>query len=135
MIQRHAHAAFAGVVDERAVLDAIAAAERSTEAIIHVSLAKHVQGEVEHAAAHAFAELGLGTPDRPAVLFFVVPSRRELAVLGSEPAHAKLKDAYWRELVARITADVRERGLTQALVAGIEDAGGRLAQHFPKRDA
>jgi uncharacterized membrane protein len=119
-------------VDEQRIRAAIDAAERGTSGAIHVSLAKHVRGGTRRAAEHTFQILGYGKPGSNAVLFFVVPSRREIVVLGGEGIHSKVGDAYWQQLVAEITKRAREEDLTAALVHGITAAGERLARHFPR---
>lgn len=118
-------------VDEQRIRAAIDAAERGTSGAIHVSLAKHVRGGARAAAERVFQSLGYGTPGSSAVLFFVVPSRREIVVLGGEGIHSKVGDAYWQQLVAAITQRAREEDLTAALVHGITEAGARLREHFP----
>jgi uncharacterized membrane protein len=119
-------------VDEQRIRAAIDAAERGTSGAIHVSLAKHVRGSARGAAERVFQSLGYGTPGSGAVLFFVVPSRREIVVLGGEGIHSKVGDAYWQQLVAEITKRAREEDLTAALVRGIAEVGERLTRHFPR---
>jgi len=125
------HADLKTHVDEQRVRTAIDAAERGTSGTIHVSLAKHVRGTTHGTAARAFTSLGYATPGSSAVLFFVVPSRRELSVLGGEAIHARVGDAYWQRLVAAVVERVREEDLTSALVHGIDEVGRELARHFP----
>lgn len=119
-------------VDEQRIRAAIDAAERETSGAIHVSLAKHVRAGARGAAERMFQSLGYGTPGSGAVLFFVVPSRREIVVLGGEGIHSKVGDAYWQQLVAEITQRAREEDLTAALVHGITEVGARLTKHFPR---
>lgn len=119
-------------VDEQRISAAIDSAERGTSGAIHVSLAKHVRGSARAAAERVFQSLGFGTPGSGAVLFFVVPSRREIVVLGGEGIHAKVGDAYWQQLVADITERAREEDLTAALVQAIAEVGERLTRHFPR---
>lgn len=119
-------------VDEGKILAAIRTAEQLTTGLIHVALAKHIPGKTHDAAVRAFRQLGFASPTSTAVLIFVVPSRRELSVLGSNAIHAALGDAYWNELVASIAQCVRDKDLTAGLVHGIEDIGRQMARLFPK---
>lgn len=125
------HADLTGLVDEQRISSAIQAAERRTSGTMHVSLAKHVRGNVRRTAESVFRHLGYAKPDSAAVLFFVVPSRRELVVLGGEGIHRKLGEAYWQRLVAATVKRVKEEDLTAALVHGVAEAGEQLANHFP----
>ncbi len=123
-------------VDQRRVRAAIHAAEKSTEAAISVSIAPHVEGDV-HAAAlrdlHARARAG--SRGRGAVHFFVVPSRREFAVVGNESAHERLGQGTWDAIVRVVAEHFRGGDPTAGLVAGVEEAGRALARQFPRQNA
>src|SRR6516165_5441563 len=90
------YAALKRHVDEQPILAAIQQAEAGTSGAIHIAIAERVRGDVKRAAARVFRDLGYGESGSSAVLFFVVPSRRELAVIGGEGIHSRLGDAYWR---------------------------------------
>ena len=121
-----------GLIDPERVRDAIVAAERQTSAELRVSLAPWFWGSVQGAADKAFVRLGMTkTQQRNGVLFFVVPSRRVLVVLGDTGVHACVGQDLWNELAA-IQADHFGRGeFTEGLVASIARAGEDLARHFP----
>lgn len=123
-------------VDKRRVHEAILRAEAHTTASIAVSIAPHVEGDVHAAALHALHRRGLSRArERNAVLFFVVPSRREFAVVGDAAAHEHLGDDGWRAVVAAVERHLRAGDPTAGLVAGIDDVGRLLAEHFPRRTA
>ena len=130
--QQAKHAALKRHVDEQPILTAIQQAEAGTSGALHVSIAERVRGDVKRAAARVFRDLGYGESGSAAVLFFVVPSRRELAVIGGEGIHSRLGDAYWRTLIETMAKRVREEDLTSALVRGVEQVGTELARHFPR---
>jgi len=130
-VSREKHSDLKTHVDERRIRAAIEAAETGTSGSIHVSIAEHIRGKTHGTAARAFKSLGYATPGSAAVLFFVVPSRRELSVLGGEAIHARVGDAYWHKLVAAVVKRVRDEDLTSALVHGIEEVGRELSRHFP----
>ena len=120
------------LIDPDRVRDAIVAAERQTSAELRVSLAPWFWGSVRRTADKAFVRLGMSkTHQRNGVLFFVVPSRRALVVLGDAGVHARVGQDLWNELAA-IQADHFARGeFTEGLVASIARAGEDLARHFP----
>jgi uncharacterized membrane protein len=120
------------LVDPDRVREAIVAAERRTSAELRVSLAPWFWGSVRHTADKAFVRLGMTkTHHRNGVLFFVVPSRRALVVLGDAGVHARVGQDLWNELAA-IQADHFGRGeFTEGLIASIARAGEDLSLHFP----
>ena len=67
--------------------------------------------------------------------FFVVPSRRKFAVVGDAGAHERLGQDAWNGLATLVERHFRGGDPTAALIAGIEDAGRLLAEHFPRRSA
>lgn len=120
-------------IDGTRVREAIEAAERRTSAEIVVSVAPFFLGNIWKAAEGAFVRLGVArTRARNGVLVFVIPSRRQLVVMGDEGIHAQLGDPFWQEVVARIaTAFARGDG-TGGLVEGIARLGETLAERFPR---
>jgi uncharacterized membrane protein len=123
---------FRQLVDAERVRAAIEAAEQQTSGEIRVSVATFFWGRVRPAAEHAFERLGMtATAERNGVLFFVVPSRRRFVVLGDEGIHARVGQDFWEELAAAMSAKFRAGDFTGGLVAGIEEAGRQLAEHFP----
>jgi uncharacterized membrane protein len=121
-------------VDKKRVRDAIVRAEAATDAPIAVSIVPHVPGDVHAAALHALHRRGLSrAPGRNAVHFFVVPSRREFAVVGDAGAHERLGQEAWDSIAATVEKHFRSGDPTAGLIAGIEEAGRYLAQHFPRK--
>jgi uncharacterized membrane protein len=119
-------------IDKVRVKQAIQKAERRTSGEIRVSVSPLFWGDVRKAAERAFERLGMcATKDRNAVLFFVAPARRKLVVLGDRGIHQKAGDEFWRDLAGAVSEKFKEGDFTGGLVAGIEAAGERLAEHFP----
>jgi len=119
-------------VDERRVRDAIARAEAITRAPISVSIAPHVPGDVHAAAVRALHRHGLSaTHGRNAVHFFVVPARREFAVVGDVAAHERLPQSAWDSVAATVESHFRRGDPTAGLESGIEEVAQHLARHFP----
>lgn len=123
-------------VDSDALSRAMAAAERGTTGRIVVAIAPHLGGDASVAAQRAFAEYALhDAKDRNAVLFFVIPSRREFAIWGGAGIHDRVGQAYWDRLSASLAERMRSGDLTTALALAIEDVGKQLAAHFPQPQA
>jgi len=121
-------------VDKKRVRDAIFRAEAMTTSPISVSVVANVTGDVHAAALRALHKHRLSrTPDRNAVHFFVVPSRREFAVVGDAGAHERLGQDAWNSVAATVEQHFRLGDPTAGLVAGIEEVGRHLAVHFPRK--
>ncbi len=120
-------------VDKERIRAAIRRAETSTDAAIAVSISAHVAGDIHAAALRALhARRHSRKRNGGVVEFFVVPSRREFAVVGDAAAHERLGQETWDDVVATVQKYFREGDPTAGLVAGIEDIGQKLAHHFPR---
>jgi uncharacterized membrane protein len=121
-------------VDRKRLRAAIARAEEITGAPISVSIAPHLEGDVHAAAVRALHLHGLSRePGRNAVHFFVVPARREFAVVGDVAAHERLAQSAWDSVAATVEKHFRRGDPTAGLEAGIEEVAQHLAPHFPRK--
>ncbi|MEA2719731.1 MAG: hypothetical protein QOJ39_1595 [Candidatus Eremiobacteraeota bacterium] len=121
-------------VDKKRVRDAILQAEAATDAPISVSIVPHLSGDVHAAALRDLHRHGVSRAHgRGAVHFFVVPSRREFAVVGDAAAHERLGQEAWNSVAATVERHFRLGDPTAGLVAGIEEVGRLLARHFPRK--
>jgi uncharacterized membrane protein len=121
-------------VDKKRVREAIVRAEAETSAPISVAVVPHVTGDVHAEALRALHRRGLSRrSERNAVHFFVVPSRREFAVVGDAAAHEKLGQEAWNGVAATVEKHFRQGDPTAGVVAGIEEVGRHLARHFPRK--
>jgi len=119
-------------IDVERVKKAIEEAERRTSGEIRVSVAPFFWGRVRRVAEKAFTRLRMTeTKDRNGILFFIVPSRRRFVILGDEGIHAKVGQDFWESLAALMSDHFRKGEFTEGLVRGIEEAGMKLAAHFP----
>jgi len=120
------------LVDAPAIEAAITRAEARTSGEIRVSVAPFFWGNVRRTAEEAFDRLGMAaTRERNGVLIFVVPARRCFVVIGDAGIHARVGDAFWVEVSARMSAAFRAGRYTEGLIAGVELVGERLAGSFP----
>ena len=124
--------AFLQSLDETAVERAIARAETGTSGEIRVSIARFFVGNSRRLAEHAFQRLGLrATQNRNGVLLFIAPARRQVVVLGDEAIHARVGDAFWTEIAARVSTSFRDQRFTEGVVEAVDAIGEALARHFP----
>src|SRR5437867_11812625 len=90
-------------IDRERLQEAILRAERLTSGEICVSVARLFWGSIEKAADKAFVRMGMTrTRDRNGVLFFVVPARRTLVVLGEGGLPEKGGKDVWDRVVAAV---------------------------------
>lgn len=121
------------VIDRARVRAAVEAAERGTSAEIVVSVAPFFVGDVWRAARRAFVRLGIArTRERNGVLLFVVPSRRQIVVMGDDAIHARLGDAAWQAIADEVAAAFGRGEGTAGLVTAVAHLGESLAAEFPR---
>lgn len=127
---------FIDLIDEAAVLRAVAATEKRTSGEVRVFVSRRrLRGKnVSVCASSEFHRLDMDTTDdRNAVLFYVVPRDRAFAVIGDEAIHAKCGQSFWDETAKVLEREFGEGRFTEGLVAGIRRAGDLLAEHFPRK--
>jgi uncharacterized membrane protein len=125
---------FVEAVDHARVVAAIRAAEARSAGEICVHVSKAVVEDAYAAAAAHFAEQGMtATREHNAVLIYVAPRSRKLAIVGDAGIHAKCGPGFWRDVAEAMSADFRDGRFTDGLVKGIARAGEVLAAHFPRR--
>jgi uncharacterized membrane protein len=121
-------------VDRAKINEAIVNAERETDAPIVVSLSPYFWGDVRRTAERAFRRHRLNhTPERNAVLFFVVPSRRRFVLIGDAGAHEKFGQHVWDAVAADVERHFCSGDPTAGLVYGISEIGRHLARHYPRK--
>lgn len=120
-------------IDTTRIRAAVESDRRATNAPIHVSIAPYFWGNVRKSAERAFRKHGFAnTPERNAVLFFIVPSRREFAIIGDVAAHAAVGQRVWDATVAVVRESILCEDATSALLRGIETIDRALSEHFPR---
>ena len=67
------------------------------------------------------------------VLFFIVPARRRIVVLGDSGIHAKVGQECWHEIVRIVSEKFRQGDFTDGLVRGIAVVGEQLATFSVRR--
>lgn len=119
---------------------AIHAAEDRTSGEIRVHVERDLPrrgqaaGDAYLRARELFARLGMHrTAARNGVLVYLALRSRALAIVGDEGLHARVGDAFWREVVAVMLPAFAQDRPAEGLAAGIAMIGERLKAHFPHR--
>lgn len=121
-------------VERARVVAAIEAAERETSGEIRVHLQSWVWGDPYKAAKRVFERLKMAqTQERNGILFFIVTSRHEFAILGDTGIHEKVGQDFWTALAHTLEVLFREGKVAEALEAAITRCGEELKRYFPCR--
>jgi uncharacterized membrane protein len=124
-----------------AITKAIVAAEALTSAELRVHVERRVPrrlfrrtpGPIAR-ARHVFERLGMHrTAERHGVLIYLAAEDRKLAVVGDAGIHARVGDALWRDVSARMVERLRQGTPRAAITDAIEELGHALATHYPRR--
>jgi uncharacterized membrane protein len=126
--------------DFEAITEAIRRAEATTSAELRVHLERRVQrlpGQRPDALRRArkvFAHLGMHlTAEHHGVLIYLAIEDRKLAIVGDDGIHQRVGDAYWEHVRDLMITKLRDGRALDAVLAGIEEVGRVLAEHFPRR--
>lgn len=124
---------FKQALEDAPIVAAIREAELRSSGEIRVFITRHRPAEILSAARSAFTRLGMtATRERNGVLIYVAPAVRQFAIIGDEGIHARCGQEFWDHVAAEMTAHLRGARFTEAIVAGIRQAGEELARHFPR---
>jgi uncharacterized membrane protein len=127
------HHEFISQLDEKQIASAIATAEEKSSGEIRVYVSHKERHDALAFARKRFQELGMfKTKDRNAVLLYIVPRTRQFAVLGDDGIHEKCGDDFWKEIVAKMSAQMKAGKFTEAVVGAVQNISETLAKHFPR---
>jgi len=119
-------------IDDHRLIAAIGEAERRTSGEIRVHISHRNRPDALAAAQQRFRKLGMSkTTQRNAVLIYLAPRSRAFAIIGDTGVHLKCGDAFWQQMMAQLSSDLKAKPATEALVAAVRTVGELLAAHFP----
>ena len=131
------HKEFIAKLDQKAIVDAIARAEKncSGEIRVHVQPKAH-GGDIRTVAERTFERLGMTKTDlRNGVLLFIASEERKFIILGDKGINEKVPGDFW-DSIARELHDAFAAGeFTAGIVKAIEQSGVALETHFPFHSA
>lgn len=118
--------------DDGAIAEAIRRAESNTSGEIRVFLSRHPCSNPAKAARQEFVRLDMTqTPLRNAVLLYVAPKSKALAVAGDESVRFRCGPEFEADIAAAALPLLQADKVQAALMAAITCAGEHLARHFP----
>jgi uncharacterized membrane protein len=126
---------FLSKLEHDQIVKAIRDAESKTSGQIRVFIQRgKLNGDPLPAAQKRFHRLGMHkTPERNAVLIFVVPRAHKFAIVGDEGIHQKCGEELWHRLVSQMRDHFRKEKFSEAIVDAIQEIGAAVSEHFPRR--
>jgi uncharacterized membrane protein len=120
---------------EQAVILAIREAEAQTSGEIRVHLQQQLDGPVLDVAQRAFFRLDMHhTRQRNGVLFFIVPAKRQFAVVGDQGIDACVPLDFWDDIRDLLREHFQKGAFSEGLCAAIVRVGEKLKTFFPASD-
>ena len=125
--------AFFDAGEQRAIVEAIEAAERRTSGEIRVHLEHHCKGgDAYERGRELFEELGMtATAERNGVLLYLATGDGDFAVLGDLGIHEKVGPGFWDDAVSHMQEHFRAGEFARGMTEAITHIGHQLAAHFP----
>jgi uncharacterized membrane protein len=118
-------------IDESAVTEAVARAEKRTSGEICLCISRKRTDDAMATAVELFEKFGMHrTAQRNAVLILLAPESQATAVCGDEGINRICGEGLWDEVIELLRKELAEDP-TQAIVDAIQRVGRELAKHFP----
>lgn len=117
---------------EESIIAAIQSAELNTSGEIRVHLEKTAKGDIVKEARQTFAKLKMHkTKARNGVLIFLVPARKEFAIIGDEGIHELVGEDFWQAERNLMQVHFRQGAFAEGICQVIEQVGEKLKAYFP----
>ena len=123
---------FVDALDEKAIAEAIAEAEKRTSGEIRVFVSESLVEDPVKEAEKQFVTLGMtNTKRRNGVLIYFAPKSQKFAVVGDSGVHARCGQNFWQHITEEMTPLLKAGKFTDAILVAVRDIGGVLAREFP----
>ncbi|WP_139958618.1 TPM domain-containing protein [Flavicella sediminum] len=118
--------------EEKAVVDAIKAAEKNTSGEIRVHIDPKSDKTAMERAQELFFELGMqNTAAKNGVLFFLDIKNHGFAIIGDSGIDKVVPADFWNTTKELVLTEFKKGKFGKGLQLGIEEAGKKLKQFFP----
>ncbi len=119
--------------EEKAIVKAIQKAEKHTSGEIRVHLERELDGYgVLDVATEVFYILEMEkTEQRNGVLFFIVPSEKQFAILGDKGINEKVPDDFWDDIRDVLASYFKNKQFKEGICRGVERVGEKLREFYP----
>lgn len=122
--------------EQERVVQAINFAENLTSGEIRIVVENTVgMDDVMKKAAYYFNELEMyNTVSRHGVLIYLAIADHQFAIIGDSGINSRVEADFWESTRNEMLTFFKRGDYASGLVAGITQAGKRLAQYFPRQD-
>lgn len=127
------HKDFLAALDQQAIVEAIARAEKhcSGEIRVHVQPRAH-GGDIRTVAERTFERLGMTKTElRNGVLLFIATEEQKFVILGDRGIDEKVGHDFWDHIASDLHDAFVNRNFSGGIVRAIDEAGKALQQYFP----
>jgi uncharacterized membrane protein len=123
---------FVEALDEKAIAQAIADAEKRTSGEIRVFVSENVVEDPVKEAEKQFERLGMTKTKRGnGVLIYFAPKSQKFAVVGDSGVHARCGQNFWQHIAEEMTPLLKAGKFTEAILLAVREIGMVLAREFP----
>ena len=121
--------------EEEHVTKSIAEAEKNTAGEIRVHIDRWCKTNPIYKAQNIFNHLKMyDTAQRNGVLIYVAKEEHKFAIVGDIGIHRLVGDQFWNSTKEKMLTHFQKEDLVNGLIAGIEEVGLQLKQHFPYQE-
>jgi uncharacterized membrane protein len=126
---------FFSAKEEKRIVDALRHAESGSSGEVRVHFAKKIHTDILTDAQATFNTLGMfKTERRNGVLIYVVPRKKQFAIIGDEGFHKIAGDDFWQCVKDKMQDFFRHGQFVEGMIAGLAEVGEILKKHFPRED-
>src|SRR5689334_7111667 len=118
---------FLAGLDQKRIVDAIAAAEKKTSGEIRIHVQPKAQGDIRNTGERTFERLGMTKTALPnGVLLFIACEEPDYVILGDRGIDEKVPAGFWDSIAASLAMRFKAREFTEGIVEAIQSAGDQL---------
>jgi uncharacterized membrane protein len=118
--------------EEKKIIEAIRSAEGQTSGEIRVHIQKTLALPVYEEAAKVFLKLGMNKTDlRNGVLLFIVPTKKQFAILGDSGINQLVPEHFWADCKDSIHNHFSKGQFSEGICDTLNKIGEKLAHFFP----
>ena len=71
---------------------------------------------------------------RNGVILYISIDDKQVAIYGDKGINEKVESDFWDTTLAKMTEQFKNGKMVEGIAAGLQEAGLRLKEHFPKAD-
>jgi uncharacterized membrane protein len=118
--------------EEKKIIEAIRSAEGQTSGEIRVHIQKTLTLPVYEEAAKVFLKLGMNKTElRNGVLLFIVPTKKQFAILGDSGINRLVPKDFWVDCKDIIHSHFSKGQYSEGICNTLTKIGEKLAHFFP----